>query len=78
MRWAAQFKHHVVGNIHQSGNAALATTRQAVHHPWGCLRLGIDIADNTTRETTAQIRGADRDFHGFCVVYGNRWEFWLE
>ena len=44
VRRAAQLKHHIVGNIYQSGDAALAAARQAVHHPLRRLGLWIDIA----------------------------------
>ena len=53
--WAAELEHHVVGNVHQSRDAALATAGQAVHHPLGRFGFGIDVANHAAREAAAQI-----------------------
>ena len=55
----AQLEHHVVGDVHQGRNRALAATRQTVHHPLGRLHPGVDIAHDTARKTAAQIGRLD-------------------
>ena len=48
MRRPAQLKHHVIGNIDQRSDAALAATGQPVHHPLRRGGAGVDLPDHTT------------------------------
>ena len=47
MRGTTQLEHHVVGNVHQRGHAALAATGQPVHHPLRRGGAGVDLPDHT-------------------------------
>ena len=51
----AQLKHHVVGDVDQGADRALAAARQAIHHPLGGLHLRVHIAHNAAREATTQV-----------------------
>ncbi len=44
VRWAAELEHHVIRNVDQGGDAALAATGQAVNHPAGRDGFGVDLA----------------------------------
>ena len=77
MRWAAQLEHHVVGNIHQSGHAALAAARQAVHHPLRRLGLRVEIAYHATGKTATQVRRANRHLDGVGIAKRHRREIGL-
>ena len=66
-----ELEHHVIGNVHQSRDAALAATRQALHHPLGGVSAGVDIANYPTRKTTAQLRRADLDGQRFSAARRN-------
>ena len=72
--WAAQFKHDVVGNIHQRRHAALAATRQAVHHPGRRGGLRIHVANNAAGKTATQLGRADLDGQLVGVANRNRWK----
>ena len=58
VRRAAQFEHHVVGDVHQRRHATLTAARQAVQHPLGRGSARVHIAHDAAREATAQIRSA--------------------
>ena len=47
MRGTTQLEHHVVGNIDQCSDAALAATGQPVHHPLRRGGAGVDPPDHT-------------------------------
>jgi hypothetical protein len=47
---AAEFEHHVIRNVDQGGDAALATAGQAVDHPRGRDGFGVDLAHHATRK----------------------------
>jgi hypothetical protein len=51
VRRAAVFEHHVVRDVDQGGHAALATARQAVHHPGRRGGTGVDVAHNRARRS---------------------------
>ena len=59
MRRPAELEHHVIGDIHQRRDAALAAARQAVHHPLRRGGAGVDVADHAAGEAPAQVGRAD-------------------
>jgi hypothetical protein len=61
MAGTAQLEHHIVGDVHQRADRALAAARQTVHHPLGRLHLRVDVAHDTAREAAAQIGRLDLD-----------------
>ena len=71
MRRATQLEHHVVRDVHQYLHTALATTRQAVHHPLRGGGFGVDVAHHTARETATQVGGADLDGHAVGILHGD-------
>ena len=48
VRGSAKLEHHVVGNVDQRADRALAAALQALDHPGRCLRARVDAADDTT------------------------------
>ena len=67
----AQLKHHVVGNIDQYRYAALAATRQTIHHPSGGLHMGVHAADHPTAKAPAKIGRFDHNFYRIRRSHGN-------
>ena len=59
MRGATQFEHHIIRDIDQCGDAALARALEPALHPLGRGRTGVDAADDAPRETAAQIGRVD-------------------
>ena len=53
VRRPSELEHHVIGDVHQRRHAALPATRQSLHHPGRCLRLGVDATHDAAAETAA-------------------------
>eukprot|EP01022_Parablepharisma_sp_SALTPOND_P031134 TRINITY_DN785_c0_g5_i1.p2 TRINITY_DN785_c0_g5~~TRINITY_DN785_c0_g5_i1.p2 ORF type:complete len:1059 (-),score=367.39 TRINITY_DN785_c0_g5_i1:4151-7327(-) len=55
VRGTTQFQHHIVGDVHQRRDRALAAALQALLHPLrrGC--LGIEATNDAASETAAQV-----------------------
>ena len=52
---ASKFQHHVIGHVHQRRNRALAGACQALLHPCGHRRGGVDVADHAAGEPPASV-----------------------
>ena len=74
MRWPAQFQHHVIGDVDQRRNRPLSTALETLLHPARCRRTGIEVADDATGKTAAQVRRADRGRQDLVARHGNRLE----
>ena len=61
MRGAPQLEHHIVGNVHQRRDAALATARQALDHPGRRLHARVDATHHPAAEAPAQVAGLHID-----------------
>ena len=72
VRRTAQFEHHVVRDVDQRGDAALARALQTLDHPLRRLRARIHAANHTARETAAQVRRRNLDRQGFVQRDGGR------
>ena len=59
VRRPAVLEHHVIGDVDQRGDRALAATRQPVDHPGRRLRPGVHVAHDATREPAAQVGRGD-------------------
>ena len=59
VRRPAVLEHHVVRDVDQRRHRPLAAARQALDHPCGGLRAGVDVADDAAGEAAAQLRSFD-------------------
>ena len=57
VRRPAELEHHIVGDVHQRRNAALAATGQTVHHPAGRSNPRIHATHNPSAEAPAEVFG---------------------
>ena len=73
VRRPAQLEHHVVGDVHQRRDAALAAARQALDHPLRRAGTGIDVSHDAPGKAPAQVGGLD--VHGQTLV-GGRGGLW--
>jgi len=65
----AQFEHHVVGDVHQRRDRALAGALEALAHPRRGRRRGIHIADYAPGEPSAAVGIVDFDgMRGFALA----------
>ena len=67
----AELEHHVVRDVDQRRDRALAAARQALDHPRRRRRLGVDVADRRGRRSGRTGR-APRTFTGSAVVVRRR------
>ncbi|MNU38697.1 hypothetical protein D3C71_273740 [compost metagenome] len=71
VRRAAQFKHDVVGDVHQRRQRALPGALQARLHPIGRRGAGIHATDHAAAKTAAQIRSFNLDRQAFVQGHGH-------
>ena len=68
----AEFEHHVVGDVHEGADRTDAAAQQALLHPLGGRRLGVDAADDAAAVTRAGFRRVEHDHPRVAMAGGHR------